>query len=158
MQSLLWQKIQTSNTKTNMRAKMSTVSNKGFMMRYKAVAAIVFTVVGPTPKLNRTSIAKPKASLKPYIYINWSPISVTPSHPIISPSHLFNLLQFRMANSNSSSISNHYLQYCAALWTSRRRTWIVEAAIGLHIAFVIISIEAKCVLLRIPCVCCERIT
>ena len=45
--------------KTTMREKMSTVINKGFMMRFKAVTDIMFTIVGSNLKTNRTAIAEP---------------------------------------------------------------------------------------------------
>ena len=46
-----------------MRAKMSTVSNEGFMMQCKAVTAILFSVVGPPPKLNQKAIAVPETRI-----------------------------------------------------------------------------------------------
>ena len=94
---------------------MSTVSNKGFMMRYKSVTAILFTVVVPPPKLNRVAIAVPDAPLQTSLFIRQPPISVTPSLPIIPPSLLFSFLCSRMFNIISSSSRNCDLQYRADL-------------------------------------------
>ena len=81
------------------------------MMRCKAVTAILFTLVGPTPKPNQTSIEVPYTPLWTYLSIGKPPIVVTPSRPIIPPSLLFNLFLSRMANIRSSSSSDHDPRY-----------------------------------------------
>ena len=46
---------------------MSTFSNKGFMMQYKAVTAILFTLVVSPPKTNQTTIAVPETHIQTYL-------------------------------------------------------------------------------------------
>ena len=48
---------------------MSTVSNEGFMMQCKAVTVIMFTVVDPRNKPNRTAIAVPETPIQKYLSI-----------------------------------------------------------------------------------------
>ena len=45
------------------------VSNKGFMIRCKAVTAIMFKVVGPPIRPNQTSIELPETPLQKYLSI-----------------------------------------------------------------------------------------
>ena len=43
--------------------------NKGVMMQYKAVTEILFTVVGPSTKLNWTGVAVRETAIQKYLSI-----------------------------------------------------------------------------------------
>ena len=88
---------------------MSAVGNKGFMMRCKSVTALLFTVVGPTIKQNQTAIVIRETPLHKYLSISYPPMAVTTNLPIIPHDDLFNFPQNCMANSSSSSSSDHDL-------------------------------------------------
>ena len=59
--SLLW---------TSQTANMSRETNEGVVIRCKAVTKILFPVVGPPPKPNRTYMEVPETILQSYIFIN----------------------------------------------------------------------------------------
>ena len=94
---------------------MPTVNNEGFVMRCKAVTAILFTLVVPPPKPNQTVISVPGTPIQTYLSIRKPHIVVTHSRYIIPPSLLFNSLQSRMVNISSSISSNHDLRYRAGI-------------------------------------------
>ena len=131
--------------------------NEWFVMWCKSFTAIMFTVVGPPPKINWTVMAVPETPLRKFLSIRQPPIAVTPICTIILPYLQFNFLQSRMSNSSSRSSINRDIRYCADIWIVRRRTGIVEALTGRHIAFVINVIKGSYVLFWRLCVCCESI-
>ena len=90
-------------------------------MRYKAITAILFTLVGPTPKPNITVMVVPETSIQAFLSIGGPPISVNPIHPSIPLSLQFNFLQSRMANIISESSIDRDIGYRYDLLIARRR-------------------------------------
>ena len=112
-------------------------------MGCKAVTAILFTVVDPPLKPNRTSISVPENPLQTSLSISSPPMVVTHILPSIPPPLQLNSLQSCILNSSSQSSSDRNIRYRADLCIARRRTGIVEAPTGRHGAFVINVIKGR---------------
>ena len=147
------------------RANMSRVTNKGVMMRCKAVTANLLTVVG-LPVEPSTAIAKPKGYLDASLSIRQPPRTVTSSNPVISPSLSSFFFFSSMLRSNSRSHRSigkqwitveSYVGNSADLYGRRNITGKMKCKASRNYLSIIELIKGRYVLFRGPSISWKRI-